>query len=478
MLRSPPCWLSVVLSAALPNPSAAQVLPRGIMITGTPQTVWSWSSSPKCGGGQDFPDIPARPFMVGNTVRWFASNSGNYASVGTGGRDILATLQRGETAGQPSCVQSVASTPRQATAPYYPGSVPASYNTALWLASPFNDGTAVHALLHNEFHGDWTGDLTWCANQTQTIYLPCSYWNIVSASSSDGGVHFKLNQSSSGVNVPAIALAQPYTKPTNNEAGPQGMTAQSNILQSGGYYYVLALQLLLVAPGAASPLNGTCIWRAPVASGPLVWTGWDGTGWTVASPASYPATSQPATSPPLCKPLLPGPFRASWTFNGLAGYGVVVLGQDTLANMAARNVRMNGCPYAPGASASTADAAFTYIVATNLPITVPNMPAPGSTNWPLDRLQENTEICLLQINSINKPSTLTRHAYPSLLDPASATFGNGDLNFQFSGYLPYLYFTQMNPTGPNNPQGWDRDLVRIAVQVFPGQAMDAPIKGR
>ena len=118
MLRCLLAGLSIVLSAALLNPSAAQVLPRGIMITGTPQTVWSWSSSPKCGGGQDFPDIPARPFMVGNTVRWFASNSGNYASVGTGGRDILATLQRGETAGQPSCVQSVASTPRQATAPY------------------------------------------------------------------------------------------------------------------------------------------------------------------------------------------------------------------------------------------------------------------------------------------------------------------------------------------------------------------------
>jgi hypothetical protein len=32
--------------------------------------------------------VPARPFVVGPNVLWFASNSGAYASVGTGGQDI------------------------------------------------------------------------------------------------------------------------------------------------------------------------------------------------------------------------------------------------------------------------------------------------------------------------------------------------------------------------------------------------------
>ncbi len=460
---------------AVAAPSTAQHLAGSIKVSGTPQTVWSWSHSTKCGGGDDFPDVPARPFVVGNKVLWFASNFGVYASVGTGGQDVLATLQRGLAPGSPpSCVQWVTTTTRQVNPPYYPGSVPSTYDTVLWLASPFNDGTTVHALIHNEFHGDWTGSSTWCPVQTQTIYLPCSYWNIVTANSGDGAMTFQLNQASVGVDVPAISLANPYVVPPANApptAGPQGMTAQSNILQSGHYYYVLALQLQ--APGAADlSLNGTCIWRAPVSTGPLVWTGWDGSAWTIAAPTDYPATSH-STSPPLCKPVLPAIFRFSWSFNRSAGgSGLVVMGQDTLANLKNKNVSTRGCPYARGASASTADAAFVYIVASQLPVD------PPFTKLPFGFLPENTELCLLQINSMNASSSLTRHAYPSLLDPTSPQLLPGDLNFQTTGHLPYLYFTQMNPVGPGNPKGWNRDLVRIAAQVLPSPATHAPTLGR
>ena len=456
----------------LAAPSTAQK----IMVDGAPQTVWSWSASTKCDGGNDFPDVPARPFLVGSKVLWFASNSGRYASVGTTpvpppgvvpAVDILANLQRGvEPGSPPSCVQWVAATPRQATAPYYPGSVPGTYNTALWMASPFNDGTTVHALMHNEFHGDWTGSSTWCPTQTQTIYLPCSYWNIVTANSSDGAMTFRLNQWPPGtdINVPAIALANPYVVPPANApptAGPQGMTAQSNILQSGNYYYVLALQLQAPNPPNTSldpSLNGTCIWRAPVSTGPLVWTGWDGSAWTIAAPTGYPATSQPSTSPPLCKPVLPAIFRSSWSFALSAGSGVVIMGQDTLTNLRTNNVTTDGCPYAPGASAATADAAFVYIVASGLPgiDDQPSWSGPLSTN---------TEYCLLQINSMyNKDSSLTRYAYPSLLDPEHEP---GDLNFQSIRFSPYLYFTQMNPVEEpaNQQQGWNRDLMRVRLKV-------------
>jgi hypothetical protein len=460
---------------AVATPSMAQNFAGGIMVSGTPQTVWSWSRSTKCAGGDDFPDVPARPFIVGGRVLWFASNSGVYASVGTGGRDILATLQRGLAPGSPpSCVQWVPTTPRQLNPPYYPGSLPSTYNTAMWMASPFNDGTTVHALIHNEFHGDWTGSSTWCPIQTQTIYLPCSYWNIVTANSHDGAITFQLDQASPGVNVPAIALANPYVGPPANApatAGPQGMTAQSNILQSGNYYYVLSLQLQ--APGAANPsLNGTCIWRAPVSTGPLVWTGWDGSAWTIPAPTGYPATGH-STSPPLCKPVLPAFFRFSWSFNRFAGgSGLVVMGQDTLANLASKNVSTHGCPDLPGALTNTADSAFVYIVASQLPVD------PPFVRLPFGFLKENTELCLLKISSMNAKSSLTRQAYPSLLDPTSPQLLPGDLNFQTTGELPYLYFTQMNPVGPDNPNGWNRDLMRIAVQVFPSRAMPGPIQGR
>jgi hypothetical protein len=445
----------------LAAPSTAQHLPGSITVSGTLQTVWSWSNSTKCADGNDFPDVPARPFLVGDTVLWFASNSGAYASVGTGGQDILATLQRGLAPGSPpSCVQWVPAT--QVSPPYYPGSVPWTYDTVLWMASPFNDGTTVHALIHNEFHGDWTGSSTWCPIQTQMIYLPCSYWNIVTANSGDGAMTFQLNQASAGVNVPAIALANPYVVPPAGApptAGPQGMTAQSNILQSGQYYYVLALQLQ--APGAADPsLNGACIWRAPVSTGPLVWTAWDGSAWTIAAPTLYSWTSH-STSPPLCKPVLPAFFRFSWSFNRFAGgSGLVVMGQDTLTNLTSKHISTQGCAYAPGAE-GTADEAFVYIVPSQLPV------APPFATPPVGLLQENTELCLLQINSMTASSSLTRQAYPSLLDPTSPQLLPGDLNFQVTGRLPYLYFTQMNPVGPDNPYGRNRDLVRIAVELFP-----------
>jgi hypothetical protein len=171
--------------------------------------------------------------------------------------------------------------------------------------------------------------------------------------------------------------------------------------------------------------------------------------------------------------VLPAFFRFSWSFNRFAGgSSLIIMGRDTLANLKNKSVSTDGCPYAPGASASTADEAFVYIVASELPVAPPfAKPPPGS-------LQENTELCLLQINSMNASSSLARQAYPSLLDPTSPRLLPGDLNFQATGRRPYLYFTQMNPVGPDNPRGWNRDLMRIAVHVFPNRAKPAAIPGR
>jgi hypothetical protein len=196
-----------------------------------------------------------------------------------------------------------------------------------------------------------------------------------------------------------------------------------------------------------------------VSTGPLAWTGWDGSAWTIAVPTAYPTTSR-ATSPPLCKPVLPAVLRFSWSFNRFAGgNGIVVMGQDTLTNLRSKNVSTEGCAYAPGASDGTADEAFVYIVANELPV------PPPFFELPFGFLKANTELCLLQINSMTASSTMTRQAYPSLLDPTSPLLLPGDLNFQATGFRPYLYFTQMNPVGPGNLQGWNRDLVRMQVSL-------------
>ena len=76
------------------------------------------------------------------------------------------------------------------------------------------------------------------------------------------------------------------------------------------------------------------------------------------------------------------------------------------------------------------DAVFVYIVAGKLLV------PPPFTKLPFGFLPENTELCLLQINSMNASSSLTRHAYPSLLDPTSPQLLPGDGNFQYTANRP------------------------------------------
>ena len=447
--------LAAFLFGALAWLQAAPLSAQQVTVPDGATATMVWQYSPQCGAGNDYPDVPARPFLVTRplpAVLWLAANAnGFYASVGLGwGPDMLALLQR-DTAAGPTCLPWL-------PLPNYPRSSPQSYNTGLWMVAPITtDGTNVQALVHNEFHGEWTGDtsLCWLQNPQSSIFLPCNYWNLVSASSSNGGLgFFQLLQQPAGTNVPAVALGQPYQVPSDANTPtmlPQGMTAQSNILQVGQYYYVLVQQLPYQAPGTKTPpQSGVCLYRAPVVpppGGPLTWLGWDGNNYTVAVPPSYPA----ANSWPLCQPQLGSQFRFSWSYNKELGQ-IIIVGQDLIAN-----VNTNGCHIAPKATAATVDSAFVYMTAT--------LDAAGHFS------PQTPETCLLQINSManwqGNPS-VTGQAYPSLLDPMSPELSPGDLNFMYSGKKPFLYFTQLNPVGDNNPNGYVRDLVRLPLTVTGG----------
>jgi hypothetical protein len=460
------CWSSFCkrLAILLGLASLLQVQPlvaqQVKVASANATTVWQYSAPGAPCAANDFSDVPARPFLVGQfgqTVLWFAANSaGSYASVGVGSSpDILASLQRGTALGR-GCVSWL---PLLTDA----GSTPTNYNSALWMVVPFAlDGRNVQALVHNEFHGEWSGNASYCWQQTPNkIYLPCNYWNLVSASASDGGQSFQLSQqpASPGTNVPAIALGQPYASPPKNPPPtnlPQGMTAQSNILQVGRYYYVLAQQLPFQPAGSpTSPQNGVCLYRAavPILPSALTWQGWGGSSYNVAVTTRYPATG----AVPLCQPVLYSAFRFSWSFNTFLNQ-LIIIGQETNTEMAQRGVSTSGCPYAPKVTA--ADSAFVYLTASLGPageLVLPNRP----------------ESCLLQINSIgnwiNNNST-TGQAYPSLLDPMSPSLVRGDRNFQYSGVSPWLYFTQLNPVGAGNRNGFDRDVVRLPLLVSQGTA--------
>ena len=224
------------------------------------------------------------------------------------------------------------------------------------MVAPFTrDGTDVYALVHNEFHGEWTGSPRWCAEQRPQIYLPCNYWNLVSASSADGGQHFALRQVRPDWNVPAIALAAPYTP---NAIGPhpvpQGMAAQTNMIEHNGFVYVLAQQLATASLVPERDNGGMCLFRAPAPLNPeTVWQGWAGaeSGW-IDLPASYPR----APDPPPCAKVLPGAFRFSWSYNPM-------LQQFILLGLVSGSANQSTCPPADP-TVGQSDTAFVYMTAT------------------------------------------------------------------------------------------------------------------
>jgi hypothetical protein len=432
-----------------------------------PETVWSHDQS-AC-SDTDYSDVPVRPFYGhqrggrGWTVFWFASNATGYlATEGVrpaSGADILAKMARIKTA-DGECVTWVKAGPYSEPPARPANGVPESYNTDLWMVAPFTpDGRRVFSLIHNEFHGELTappGKPSIYCTITQSTPLPgqaCGYWNIVAANSRDGGATFKMRtlRPDSDYNAPEIALPLPYARPAENGGvNPQqsGMVAQSNIIQWGRRYYVLVQQKPLAAP-VPSPdgpqaigADGTCLYRTDHLGEPHAWRGWDGHAFTVPVVARYPADlADPARF--TCTPVLNGMYRFSWSYNTVL-HDFIVLGVDTHFGGAATE-------------------AFVY--------TTVHLDPDGHPT------QTSGEQFLRTIDWIDRWSadpTVTGAAYPSLLDPNSPgivadhvpNHTPGDLNFQYSGAHPYLYFTLLHPW-ENSPHHTDRDVVRQALIVRP-----------
>jgi hypothetical protein len=415
-----------------------------------PETVWRHGEQGAPCAPDDYADVPVRPFLVNGAavgayrVLWFSANSQGYFASETRGPDLLpadVTLARFQRL--PDCARWLSSKP-------YAGSMPDRYDTGLWMVAPFtHDGTNVYALVHNEFHGEWTGSSRWCREQRLSIYLPCNYWNLVSAFSTDGGRHFVLRQTRPNWNEPAISIAEPYAPDmAYRHPLPQGIAAQSNMIEQDGFVYVLAQQIGTPALVPPKENAGMCLFRAPVPLDPSTrWQGWAGAdiGW-ISLPASYPAAPQP----PPCAKVLPGAFRFSWSYNP-------ALKQFIMLGLAADPAYRLSCP-AADPTVRDSDQAFVYMTA--------------KADLPNGRFTVVTaQTCLVRINWFTRwgrswPTNIGA-AYPSLLDPTSPTLrpgGGTDLNFQYSGGQPYLYYTRLNEF---QRRGSDRDVVRWKLSVAP-----------
>jgi len=425
-----------------------------VVASAEPEVVWGYSYPGTACAANDYPDVPVRPFM-GNgptpgtyRIHWFAGNSNGYFASEAPGNPVsanqvsLARIQR-----LPDCARWVESWP-------YANSTPENYYTGLWMVAPYtSDGVNVYALIHNEFHGEWTGQSEWCSTQTRSIYLPCDYWNIVAATSDDSGGHFSLIQQQSDQNTPAIALPAPYTP--NYAPGPQGMTAQSNIFGQGGYAYILVEQFgtQLLKP---ADNGGVCLVRSQLPLGRASrWQAWANGQW-VALPMVYP--SNIPTTPP-CSPILPNTlsnrFRFSWSYNVILSH-FILIGLETDNS----HVVTSSCP-AANSSVGNSKEAFVYII-------VKADLAKGQFKV------VTPETCLLRINWFNQSGpndpANTGEAYPSLLDPSSPILQPGgriDLNFQYSGSAPYLYAVRLDPYSQTNTHYYDRDVVRWKLSISP-----------
>ena len=145
---------------------------------------------------------------------------------------------------------------------------PSKFNNQEWISSTYTeDGTTVHALIHDE-------------------YVPCGNWNncwyngITYASSTNGGQTYSHTVAPSN-----LVAASPYQSPYPTVHTPFGIFGGSNIIKKDGYYYVLVhLEAHLLQDW------GTGVIRTNNLSDPSSWRGWDGTAYTVSFVNPYTAT--------------------------------------------------------------------------------------------------------------------------------------------------------------------------------------------
>jgi len=154
---------------------------------------------------------------------------------------------------------------------------PADYNDSTWLDSFFSiDGRQIVALGHMEYHGwEHPGE---CNSQN---YTPACWYNADTFHlSNDGGYHYK------SFPAPANYMVGLHFKYVVND-GPEGYSVDTNIVQSGGWYYAMVTDWnwppnctgqpghKCLVPFGASPIRTSNLLDA------TSWRAWNGTDFSV-----------------------------------------------------------------------------------------------------------------------------------------------------------------------------------------------------
>jgi hypothetical protein len=284
---------------------------------------------------------------------------------------------------------------------------PAVFADRQWIASTYATGPkTVYALIHDEYHG-WQhpGE---CPVQSQRLVVRCWYNAITLAVSHDGGAHYVR------VGRPGYVFGVPSRYASGS--GPVGIFTVSNIVRNpaDGYYYVLGYV------NVRQRYIGSCLMRTRRLGSPGSWRAWNGTSFAMRFVDPYAV--QKVDGRHLCPPV------TAWTPRDLQPDSITyntVAHQWLLIGMAASGVYYSLSPDL-----------ITW--------SQPHLFYRAQVTWNL---------------RCGEPDPI---AYPSLLDPASRS-----RNFETSGTTAYLYFTLLHYQCPLTLPQYDRDLVRVPVEIRP-----------
>ncbi|MCB8821409.1 hypothetical protein [Microvirga rosea] len=282
-----------------------------------------------------------------------------------------------------------------------------------WIGSVYtSDGRTVYALAHTELRGERTPGQCPAGR-----YSACLLNTITGLVSHDGGRRFVPASSQ----VPPMVATLPYTYPTDRNARV-GYANPSNIIERGGWYYAF-----IFADGYREQRRGNCLIRTNNLDDPTSWRAWDGRDFSVSFIDPFRSRVD-HTGQHVCQPVAPN------VIGRLIGGIVKIRDSDTV--MAVFGDKR------PGEDGHEIEGIYTStsqdLVTWTKPVLV-------------------TEVQLLWDKSCQNPEAFF---YPSLIDPAAQT-----LSYEDFGTRGYLYLTRYQLA--KCKVTWDRDLVRVPVELRP-----------
>jgi hypothetical protein len=289
---------------------------------------------------------------------------------------------------------------------------PSNYADADWIAATYAlPSGEIYALVHDEFHGSEHPGA--CPSG---VFSNCRWNTITLARSVTNGDTFERLPTPGN-----LVASMPYQYVP--DAGRLGVFQPSSIIEKDGFYYAF----VLVSRAYEQQEPGECLIRTADLSDPRSWRAWDGQGFNVRFIDPYRESGEPRNAH-TCRPVDPEDVKQAEgvVYDSFAGKYIAIGGGAKWDPARAQNVW-----------------GFYYTTSDDL------------IHWS-DR-QLLMEVQRFQTHTCGDPDPLV---YPTIIDPSSP-----DRNYSTADQTAYVYFTRFNYV--NCTLGWDRDLLRVPVQIAP-----------